>query len=107
MARAAVYAVERAQAIAAGDNPKYTPYPTTWLRKKKYNEPYPPGVIIDEAGNVVAIEDDDGDGDNSFDVAFRRISTAGRLQGGRIMVTKSVAVIGPGKMLARRRTVES
>ena len=27
-------------------------------------------MIIDEAGNVVAIEDDDGDGDDSFESRF-------------------------------------
>ena len=56
VARAAVYAVERAAAIQNGDNPKWTPYPATWLKKRKWNDPLPPGLVLDQDGIVVAIE---------------------------------------------------
>ena len=54
--RAAVYALERADAIAGGDLPKWTPYPAKWLKERKFNEPMPDGMIIDQAGNFVAFE---------------------------------------------------
>lgn len=54
VARAATYALERAEAISNGDNPKWTPYPATWLKKRKFNEPPPGAPVIDQAGNVVA-----------------------------------------------------
>ena len=46
--RAAVYAVERAEAIRTGDNPKWTLYPANWLREGKFKDPLPPGVVIDQ-----------------------------------------------------------
>jgi DNA-binding transcriptional regulator YhcF (GntR family) len=59
IARATCYALERANAIAGGDDPKFTLYPATWLKKKKWNDPYPEGAVYDEAGNIVAIEQED------------------------------------------------
>jgi hypothetical protein len=56
VARAACYGVERADAIRNGDNPKWTLYPATWLKKRKYHDPPPPGAVIDQDGNVVAVE---------------------------------------------------
>jgi hypothetical protein len=56
VARAASYAVERAAAVSSGDNPKWTLYPATWLKKRKWKDPPPDGVVLDEHGNVVAIE---------------------------------------------------
>jgi hypothetical protein len=57
VARAAVFALERAEAIRNGDLPKWTPYPATWLRKRNYNDPLPDGTVIDETGAIVAIEE--------------------------------------------------
>ena len=59
IARARVYALERAAAIARGDDPKWTLYPATWLKKKKWNDPPPPGAVIDEDGAIVAIEQEE------------------------------------------------
>jgi hypothetical protein len=56
VARAACYAVERADAIRNGDLPKWTPYAATWLKKRKWNDPPPDEAVIDEYGNVVAVE---------------------------------------------------
>jgi len=49
-ARSKVYAVERTTAIKAGDDPKWTLYPSTWLNKRKFNDPLPPGIVIDQDG---------------------------------------------------------
>jgi hypothetical protein len=58
VARAAVYALERAEAIRNGDLPKWTPYPATWLKKRNYNDPMPEGVVVDnDTGAVVAVEE--------------------------------------------------
>jgi hypothetical protein len=56
VAMAACYAVERADAIRNGDLSKWTLYAATWLKKRKWNDPPPDGAVIDETGNVVAIE---------------------------------------------------
>lgn len=56
IARAVAYAVERAEAIRNGDNPKWTPYPATWLKKGNFKDPLPPGAVIDQDGNQIAIE---------------------------------------------------
>lgn len=46
----------RAAQISGGDNPKWTLHPATWLKKRKWTDPPPDGLVIDEAGNVVAVE---------------------------------------------------
>ena len=58
VARAAVYAVERAAAIRTGDLPKWTLYPANWLRDGKFKDPPPPGVVIDQSGAVVAVAEE-------------------------------------------------
>jgi hypothetical protein len=71
IARATCYAIERATAIGNGDDPKFTVYPARWLKKKKWNDPYPEGVIRDQAGNVVAIEQEEeaeDDGDDTYPI---------------------------------------
>jgi hypothetical protein len=55
---AAAYAAVRAAQISGGDPPKYTLYPATWLKKRKWTDALPPGVpIIDEAGTTVGFEE--------------------------------------------------
>jgi Helix-turn-helix domain len=56
IARAKVYAVERTAAINAGDDPKWTLYPANWLKKRKWTDPPPDGLVIDESGEAVAVE---------------------------------------------------
>jgi Helix-turn-helix domain len=57
IARAKVYAVERTAAINGGDGPQWTLYPATWLKKRKWIDPLPEGLVVDhESGEVVAIE---------------------------------------------------
>jgi hypothetical protein len=56
IARAKLYAVERADAESRGDDPCFTLFPATWLKKRKWTDPPPTGVVIDQHGNVVAIE---------------------------------------------------
>ena len=57
VARAAVYAVERAEAIRNGDNPKWTLHPATWLKKRKWRDPLPDGAVYDnDTGALVAVE---------------------------------------------------
>jgi hypothetical protein len=71
IARARVYAIERATAIAGGDPPKFTVYPATWLKKKKWNDPPPPGLVVAEAGHPLAIEQQEEDGEEeSYEVRF-------------------------------------
>jgi hypothetical protein len=76
ISRATVYAVERATAIRDGDLPKWTLYPATWLKKKKWNDPLPEGAICDELGNVVAIEQEEENGEDDFDTSFREFERA-------------------------------
>jgi hypothetical protein len=45
------YARER-----AGQEPRYTKHPSTWLHDGCWEDEAPPGAVIDENGNVVAIE---------------------------------------------------
>ena len=43
-----------------------------WLHDRRWNDPPPAGAVIDEAGNIVAIEqqeDEDGD-EGDFDTRF-------------------------------------
>lgn len=79
IARVTVYGLERALAIEGGDEPKFTVYPATWLKQKKWNEPFPEGVVRDEAGNVVALEyrDDEPEDDNALTLALRMGREAG------------------------------
>jgi hypothetical protein len=56
IAGAACYAALRAAQIRDGDDPKWTPYPAKWLRKRKWADPPPQGVVLDQYGNVVAVE---------------------------------------------------
>jgi Helix-turn-helix domain len=52
----AIYAAVRAAQISGGDAPKWTLYPATWIKKRKWTDPPPDGLVIDEAGNVVGVE---------------------------------------------------
>jgi hypothetical protein len=45
------YAAER-----AGQDPKFTKHPATWLNAGCWQDEMPAGAVIDQAGNVVAIE---------------------------------------------------
>jgi len=45
--RAELYALERTAAVRDGDDPKWTLYPATWLKKKKWKDPPPEGAVID------------------------------------------------------------
>jgi hypothetical protein len=45
------YAVER-----AGQEPRYTKHPATWLNGGCWQDEAPPGAVIDQDGNVVAYE---------------------------------------------------
>jgi hypothetical protein len=56
IARAKIYAVERTAAINGGDGPQWTLYPANWLKKRKWTDPPPDGLVIDEAGEIVAVE---------------------------------------------------
>jgi hypothetical protein len=70
IARATCLRFERGRAIAGGDKAQFTPYLANWLKKKKYNAPYPDGVVVDEAGNVVAIEREDDSGKEDYGTRF-------------------------------------
>ena len=57
IARAACYGIERATAIAGGDNPKWTLHPANWLKKKRWRDPLPAGArSATRTGNVVGFE---------------------------------------------------
>jgi hypothetical protein len=45
------YAAER-----AGQDPKYTKHPATWLNAGCWQDEMPPGAVIDQGGAIVAIE---------------------------------------------------
>jgi hypothetical protein len=40
----------------ARQEPRYTKHPSTWLHDGCWEDEAPPGAVIDENGNVVAIE---------------------------------------------------
>jgi hypothetical protein len=54
--RARVYAITERQRIERGEDPKYTMYAVNWLRDRPWENPLPPGIVLDQAGNVVAVE---------------------------------------------------
>jgi hypothetical protein len=56
IAGAQVYAAVRQAQVSGGDHPKFTVYPASWLKKRKWTDPPPDGLVIDEQGNVVEIE---------------------------------------------------
>jgi len=56
IAGAKVYALVEQARIGRGEDPKYTAHAATWLRGKRWEDPPPDGVTLDEHGDVVAIE---------------------------------------------------
>jgi hypothetical protein len=56
IARARVYAITERARIEHGEDPKYTMYAVNWLRDRPWEDPLPNGVVLDQAGNVVATE---------------------------------------------------
>jgi hypothetical protein len=73
---ATTYAIVRAAAIDGGDDPKWTLYPATWLKKRKWKDPPPPGLIIDQGGNPVAVETETEDDDDDDDIVARVVAMA-------------------------------
>ena len=54
---AKLYAVVERARIAREGKPECTKYPGYWLRDRRWEDPPPPGTVIDnETGNVVAVE---------------------------------------------------
>jgi hypothetical protein len=45
------YAIER-----QNEPERYTKYPAGWIREKRWEDPVPGGAVIDQEGNVVAVE---------------------------------------------------
>jgi hypothetical protein len=50
-ARAELFALER-----QSEPPKYTPYPASWLNAGRYDDPVPGAPILDQDGNLVAVQ---------------------------------------------------
>jgi hypothetical protein len=60
IAGARCYALAEQMRLARpGQIPQHTAMAKNWLRERRWNDDPPPGAVIDEAGNVVAIEQDD------------------------------------------------
>jgi hypothetical protein len=56
IARARVYAITEQVRIAREHTPKYTLYAVNWLGDRPWESPLPNGVVLDQAGNVIAVE---------------------------------------------------
>jgi hypothetical protein len=63
---AKIYAITERARIERGEDPKYTAHPKNWLNAGRWKDPPPDGIVIDEDGNVVAIEQEDEDDDASI-----------------------------------------
>ena len=51
------YAITEQARIAREHTPKYTAHAATWLNGRRWEDPFPPGTVVDnETGNVVAVE---------------------------------------------------
>jgi hypothetical protein len=53
--RARLYGITERARIDGGGDPKYTKQPNNWLREKRYEDPPPPNITIDEDSNIVAV----------------------------------------------------
>jgi hypothetical protein len=51
-----IEAAARFAVIRAGEPEKYTPYASRWLREQRWEDAPPAGAVIDQEGNVVAVE---------------------------------------------------
>jgi hypothetical protein len=60
---AKLYAASERMRIEREHTPQYTKHPATWLNGGCWDDEGPDGAIIDEEGNVVAVENGDGSDD--------------------------------------------
>jgi Helix-turn-helix domain len=56
LVEALIAGAQRYAAERTGQNPKYTKHPATWLNAGCWEDELPGGAVIDEEGNVVAVE---------------------------------------------------
>jgi hypothetical protein len=75
-----IAAAGRFAVIRAGEPERYTPYASRWLRERRWEDPPPAGAVIDQDGNVVAIEQeqDDGSADGVFETCQKMAAIAYR-----------------------------
>jgi hypothetical protein len=65
------YAIER-----QGQPQRWTKHPATWLNGGCWEDEPDGAVVVDELGNVVAIEQEEEDGEDDFDTSFREFERA-------------------------------
>jgi hypothetical protein len=87
------YAAER-----AGQPSKFTKFPETWLRDGRWEDEGTGAVVLDEHGNIVAVDQEEEE--SQSDRVYR---LAEEMDGGAVMVTKSLTVRQGGE-LARSKT---
>jgi hypothetical protein len=60
--RAKLYALAESVRIEREGTPRYTMHPANWLKAGRYKDPPPHGTVIDQDGNVVAVEQEQDEG---------------------------------------------
>jgi Helix-turn-helix domain len=56
IAAAQRYAIAQRARIEREGKPEYTAHAANWLRDRRWNDPLPDGAVLDQEGNVVAVE---------------------------------------------------